>query len=167
MEVLVQDTSLTATANAIREKTGRTGLIKWVANRGFSEEISSILNAAYGFSAIASGEYTKISDSSSGYFITHNLGVIPNVLIIIAKSALSEETYSSAMNIRIKKPMLGEAAGSVNLSARTIGSGSFGGGGVSESAWASAFTTTTAKLSASMLTGHTYLWIVGVIDGLE
>ena len=50
-EYLIQDTTLTSIANAIREKTGSTGTIKPVE---FSEQIRKILYTTFYFNGILS-----------------------------------------------------------------------------------------------------------------
>ena len=42
MDYIVNDTELTATADAIREKTGDTALLEWITGKGFADVISGI-----------------------------------------------------------------------------------------------------------------------------
>lgn len=71
------EAAITASANAIREKTGDAALIQWVANKGFAEAIAAIESGGgldisqFGFTEAVFG-----STVGSNSF-THNLGKYP------------------------------------------------------------------------------------------
>ena len=56
------ETALTTMANAIREKTGETTSLEWVANKGFADIISGIESG--GDSKIIFGTFTPIEDGN-------------------------------------------------------------------------------------------------------
>lgn len=58
------ETALKAMADAIREKTGDTALIEWLANKGFAEEIAGIESGGGGV-LTASGTFIPAEDQTS------------------------------------------------------------------------------------------------------
>lgn len=80
---VIEDTTLNNTANAIREKTGKTDKI---TPSNFATEIASIETGGSGSSSelkIEVQEYTPASDETIHEF-THNLGVVPDKIEIYA-----------------------------------------------------------------------------------
>lgn len=83
---------LTAIANAIREKTEKSGELTLDQ---MVTEIQSIGGLPSGFSAIARGTHKISSDVQGGstFTLNHNLGVVPDFLIFYAPSNVAT-TYS-------------------------------------------------------------------------
>lgn len=77
------ETAITATANAIREKTGDTALIEWVANKGFAEAIAAI--EAGGELKMVTGSFTP-SETINNIKLTHELGGVPKIAAAFMKS---------------------------------------------------------------------------------
>ena len=79
------ETAITATANAIREKTGDAALLQWLEDKGFADAIAAI-EAGGGSGGdggvFATGSITPAS-STTYVEIAHELGKIPKFAIII------------------------------------------------------------------------------------
>ena len=71
--------AITASANAIREKTGDTALIEWLADKGFTEAIAAI--QAGGGDIYY--EFVTFASATKEYTIEHNLNRSPNFCISI------------------------------------------------------------------------------------
>lgn len=82
------ETAMTATADAIREKTGSTAECTWDTSAGFASLIAAIESGGVELpgtiSAMAVGTYTPTSTQSSTVTFTHGLGVIPNFVLVFA-----------------------------------------------------------------------------------
>lgn len=66
------ETAITATANAIREKTGNTELLEWVAGKGFADVIAAIESGGGGEilgHKFACGSFTLTEDTTTTYTI--------------------------------------------------------------------------------------------------
>ena len=80
------ESAITASANAIREKTGDTALIEWLADKGFAEAIAAIesgadLGEVFG-AKVATGSLVLAEDATSGVTVDFG-GVfteVPNFL---------------------------------------------------------------------------------------
>lgn len=84
-EMLVQDTSVIATADAIREKIGTSEKLNWVAGKGFADVIQSIvLNSTLpsGVTAIKTGSFIPVQGLNDNTWRSHGLGRTPNFLMI-------------------------------------------------------------------------------------
>ena len=80
-ELLVQDTSLTAIADAIRAKAESTGALAFPG--GFVDAISALVAFPEGVNAIASGTFTPAEDTSEIVSINHGMKVRPNFAFIL------------------------------------------------------------------------------------
>lgn len=94
-ELLVQDTSLSAIANVIREKTKTDGNIAFPD--GFVEAIAAMNSLPYSISAMTMGEYIPSSTITKEVIITHNLGVPPDCVITVSCNNL--EYYDNDKNV--------------------------------------------------------------------
>jgi hypothetical protein len=94
-ELLVQDTSLTAVANAIRAKAESAGALSFPG--GFVDAISALAAFPEGINAIASGTYTPTQNISSIVTIQHGMKVRPNFAFILPESTgLEEAEYENS-----------------------------------------------------------------------
>jgi hypothetical protein len=94
-ELLVQDTSLTAIANAIRAKAESAGALSFPG--GFVDAISALAAFPEGINAIASGTYTPTQNISSIVTIQHGMKVRPNFAFILPESiGLEEAEYENS-----------------------------------------------------------------------
>jgi hypothetical protein len=72
----VEEASLVATADAIREKIGEANPIEWVANKGFADAVAGIQAGGGKF------KYgTHLVSGQSSQTIMHNLGETPNLFL--------------------------------------------------------------------------------------
>lgn len=122
-----------------------------------------------GISAIECGSVTPTSDISATHSIAHNLGVIPDFLIVVAKS-IPEDSLMHALTIKKDYEQSGQQFEARHIRSYYNGS-TVGAGNKNYPAGRLPFTETTANIecssSASLKAGVTYYWIVGVIDGLN
>lgn len=88
-EVLVNDESLKAVANVIRQKAGITWPL--VFPSGFTAAIKSIKRLPFEIDAMAVGEYVCPIDTSANLQFTHNLGVLPDVVIVFSKDGATQQ----------------------------------------------------------------------------
>lgn len=65
------ETAITATANAIREKTESTDLIEWLASKGFADAIAGI--EAGGGVKMVTGSFTLAEDVTGTYYVEHDI----------------------------------------------------------------------------------------------
>ena len=79
------ESAITASANAIREKTGDTALIEWLSDKGFAEAIAAIEAGGISF---AKGKFVPSEDVPT-IEIAHNLGVAPDLLICSLNGSLA------------------------------------------------------------------------------
>ena len=161
-ELLVQDTSLNAVANAIREKTKTTGGITFPS--GFIDAIATLSEMPHGITAMEVVEYTPVSDTTSGYLnLTHTLGTKPNFIFGFKKNGTKQ---SDVLNWIIHTGIL-DGSGNMN------GAYFSGSGNTITTFSVSPYTNASAKFRAAncsntckLLAGTTYVWYVGVIEGL-
>lgn len=91
------EAAITASANAIREKTGDTALIQWLAEKGFAEAIAAIeaggegVKLAYG-SIVATQQYYLD--------IQHDLGEIPDFALLFQPGVLGGGYYNYLFYIK-------------------------------------------------------------------
>lgn len=95
-ELLVQDTSLTTVADAIREKADITG--KLTFPNGFADAIRSLSRGANVdcITDIVSGTYTPTKDITNTVGIAHGMDVTPNFVFLFNEGEID---YSSTKNI--------------------------------------------------------------------
>ena len=104
------EAAITASANAIREKTGDTALIQWLAEKGFAEAIAAI--EAGGGVRIYSGTYTPQSDTTAGTITDVLAGNTPNDWPeIIVMYALRTETQENTSHLEARFVMKTGASG--------------------------------------------------------
>lgn len=132
-ELLVQDTSLTAIANAIRAKAESTGALAFPG--GFVDAISALVAFPEGVNAIASGTYTPTQNTSSIVTIQHGMNVMPNFAFILPEPVdINEEDYENcqAWQIVFDQNHIhsdGIGSGDIYYRASGTGVGSIGGSG--------------------------------------
>lgn len=88
-EMLVQDASLTAIADAIRAKAET--IDELVFPNGFVEAISALTSFPEGVNAVASGTYTPASVITTPVIVEHGMKVCPNFMFIIPESVRIEK----------------------------------------------------------------------------
>ena len=94
-ELLVQDTSVIATADAIREKIGTSAKLDWVANKGFADVIKAIVSnnsLPSGVTAISTGSIV-FQDINAGAYFKHGLGRVPNFIMLFVEGGIDIYEY--------------------------------------------------------------------------
>ena len=84
-ELLVQDTSVIATADAIREKINSTEPIEWVSGKGFADVIKAIVTNSElpsGITAISTGSFVPAEGLNDDVWFRHGLGATPNFVMV-------------------------------------------------------------------------------------
>ena len=161
-ELLVQDTSIIATANAIRQKLGKANLIEWVSNKGFADAVASIDVFPTGVNALTSGIYTPTSNVIGKTQLTHDLGAAPNLVVVFLMDEVTDISFSSQIcynKLSATRPTC--IVSSDNGYSRPT---------YSQTTFANDFTANTLTIRAdqeSLVAGRDYLWIAMIIDGLE
>lgn len=174
-EYMIQGETLTAIANAIREKTGGTANL---SPEQMAAEISNISAGGalpIGISALASGTYTSASNASGDLTITHNLGKVPNFAILLLCDDISTNigpALAILYYFQLYKPIYdGSNYYNVRGNACYIGSsGTLNTTNVSSTDDSLAPTENTVTFkghsTGRINAGSTYRWVVGVIDGI-
>lgn len=167
-ELLVQDTSIIATANAIREKLGNSDLIEWVVNKGFADAISALSAFPDGVTALASGTYTPAQDISSLVSINHGMDAYPNFAFILPEpTAIKESDYNNcqAWQIIFDQDRIhsdGIGSGGIYYSVHGTDTGSVGGSGSVSNTSKAGYNATVCRFYASsgykFKAGVTYRW---------
>ena len=85
-EYLIQDSTLTSIADAIREKTGEITALTPAAMATAIAGIVAGGGLPDGFSALTSGTITPASAIDISVEVEHGLGVVPNFMMILAGS---------------------------------------------------------------------------------
>ena len=170
MEMLVQDTSIIATANALREKLGSSDLIEWVANKGFSDAIASIAaGLPNGITAIASGTYTPTSWVKKPVQIEHGMSVTPNVVFYAMEGDLTIDgdiTSYIIMGIDMSKNIT-IANGTDTIDGHTYIYGSIGGAmTIGGSHTDGSYITLYGSNERALRYGKTYRWLAAYVEGL-
>lgn len=99
-ELLVQSDSLTAIADAIREKAESTDPL--VFPTGFIDALSNIGGLPNGITALASGQYTPVSDVVGAVDFEHGFGFMPNFAILCVEGQnISEDNYAGYLQWQI------------------------------------------------------------------
>lgn len=163
-ERLVQDESLVSVAEAIRTKLGNADALTFP--EGFVDAISAIIiggGLPDGIAAMATGEYTP-SEYTETVTITHDLGVKPNVFMLLPKTAAGSDSYLSAY-IHISQ-YIAQSSGQPfkvvlrgTTPAAEVGLGSL-----------SSLTTTVCAVTSKYGTleaGKTYFWLAAVVEGIS
>ena len=133
MEMLVQDTSLTAIADAIRAKAESTDALSFPG--GFVDAISALSGFPEGVNAFASGTYTPAQDISSLVSINHGMDAYPNFAFILPEpTAIKEIDYKNcqAWQIIFDQDRInsdGNGSGGIYYSVHGTDAGSAGGSG--------------------------------------
>lgn len=155
-EYLVQDSSLEAIADAIRERTGSGASIAFPD--GFIEAIANMGGGVpVGFSAMESGEYIPSADSDEAVTIAHTLGVVPDIVL-----AFLADTYNSTASFVYEITSSGKIATSAKWTAAVRGSTQadmFASGSASITNASFEFN---AKQS-SIYAGKRYMWLAFVL----
>ena len=88
-DYIVKEESLTAIAQAIRDKTVNQAKISFP--EGFESGIRSMAGKLSRVEKIACGTFTVVSDETVGESVAHWMGVAPDVVFVIAKGELTED----------------------------------------------------------------------------
>lgn len=79
---LITQTTLTGIADAIRAKTGTSDAMR-------PDEMAALIQSISGGGKVAAGSVTPSGNYTSSVTITHNLGVVPNLIAIFAADVIS------------------------------------------------------------------------------
>lgn len=150
-ELLVQSDSLTAIADAIREKAESTDPL--VFPTGFIDALAAIGGGSGlpgGITALATGEYTPASDVMTTIAIRHNMAVMPNIYIAFSEeSPIDTDTYKNYIVATIV------IAKSASTGSRTFSRLDFARTGELQS---SNFTTGAESTYGGIISTHLYIW---------
>lgn len=169
------ETAMTATADAIRAKTGDTDDCTWDPVTGFADLIKRIGNTGIklpeGMRSIAVGTYTPPSNLSTPVTISHGLGEKPNFLLVFAGYGLKTDvnSYNFVLSEHFQErpfTVSGTALSAVGAITVLKKSGSgvgsyfyYNGSPLGEETFE-----IRANTSAYLQSGTTYYWICGVIN---
>ena len=157
---------LTAIANAIRSKTGKSATLTL---EQMVTEITGIETGGglpTGISEVAYGESTLTSDQTSGIWgVSHGMSATPNFVFVMIKT----DTVVNGMITHIAVTRRGNAvtggiryynsSGAASATTLSVNNGS---------AWESMkqFLFSWNPSTCTLKGGHTYIWMCGVIDGI-
>lgn len=117
-EYLIQDTTLTAIADAIREKTGDEGEI---AVSAMAEKIGKIVASNTGGNlTLKIGSFTP--GSAGIYTVTHDMGIVPDIVFVYPHHVgtngylISAVGFSQAMHDALGGGYISDTVGLVNSS---------------------------------------------------
>ena len=164
------EADLTSIANAIREKAETSDSL--VFPSGFLNAISNLevgSGLPNGISALASGTFTISSNNVSTYTFEHGLGVKPNFYFVVAAKEFQYTEWNNAI-YRIFGEDLGgnicfKALWYSNSSTDALVSRNVRGGYIATND--STITTENFGTSYTFRNGMTYVWVCGVIDGVQ
>ena len=169
-ELLVQDTSLIAIANAIRQKTEKSGNI--VFPSGFVNAINAIVTGGglpNGVKKVDAGTYVP-STNDTQIVLSHNLGEAPNFamyIVDVGNSRLPDFGTFALSGLRVKLTcFVGAGTQLKGVEIYCFSNSSYVDGkshNVASVGDASTFTIYNEKPFKS---GITVRWIAGVIDGI-
>lgn len=172
-DYIIQDTTLTAIADAIREKAGGTAALTPAAMVTAIEGIETGGGLPDGISAIASGTFTPTSNITSRYSVAHGLGVIPNFFIVtVVGSFTYGSAFVSSYFVRANHTDSGNNKYIGTQQQRYL-NGSKGSASSSSGITAISNVADSTNIivpafsSGRLLSGVEYRWIAGVIDGLN
>lgn len=166
-EYIIQDSTLTAIADAIREKTGGTAVLTPAEMATMITGIETGGGLPDGVSAIASGTFTPTSTITTSYSVEHGLGTTPDFFIVVASDTIpygnafmhesfvrfsfsyNNKTYSG---VRSYSSANSTAAVNSYSQVLTDNSGCVSG---------SHFTISHVGMNERLLTFFTYRWIAG------
>lgn len=178
MEYMIQGETLTAIANAIREKTGGTNPID---PSQMATEISGMSGGGlpFGIEALAAGTYTITTESTSGIDIEHGLGVTPNFFLwtLDGEDMVVAAPYKIVSSLNICRTVSENATASNSYAVSVVykyynssSNYSIGYTDVRSSNAKTYMNATTCRMRASnsskLLAGYTYRWVAGVITGI-
>lgn len=158
-ELLVQDTSLIAVADAIRAKAESTASIPFP--QGFIDAIESISAHPDGITAMEKIEYTPAEDTSTNSLnLDHGLGVAPNFVIGLRMDGSAE---GDVMNWCFVSPV--PISDTLYSNPYNKGTSTIATSATCPKA-ALDETSFRAKPNGTILrAGTTYVWYIGVIEG--
>ena len=142
---LVKDSTLTAIANAIREKTETTATM-------LPSEMAALIAGITG-AKVAYGTVTY-TDYQSTRTITHGLGVIPNLFIMFSDSSTNYATLSDRCLVNALLP----DGRSMYMKKSSSNVGIYNG------TYHTDITATTIKVSVSGYLCMTNTWVAGVVE---
>lgn len=160
-ELLVQDTSLIAVADAIRAKAESTASIPFP--QGFIDAIEAIGAFPDGITALERIEYTPVNDTTS-LTLNHNLGVAPNFFFGLRYGGSAQSGYlnwCAVMPVPVSSTGVCSFAynyGTSNSSSVTTTISSYY---LKETTFMAIPERDNSKLCA----GTTYVWYVGHVEG--
>lgn len=195
-EYIVQDTSLTPIADEIRVLSGVSNKLSLSAMAKNTKDANSevdtqtdllaqVLEALSGkaggglpdgVSAIACGSFTPTEDISGTYVITHNLDAVPNFWSVTAIGPIDLASKPYGMLSQSFYKITTVRSDGVTLAGSRLiqyctasGKGAITSSNVSNISGACTFSNIYLSGSTSwkLVAGVTYIWVVGVIDGLK
>lgn len=151
----IEDTTLTAIANAIREKGGTNAAMTPAEMAALIDAIEAGGGVPEGLTAVTAGSFTPTSNTTS-YSVKHGLGTTPTFAIVMVKSASSSEAAQYIGQIAAGSPISNGMYYYRLANSTGNASSALGGTKLSSSA-------ITLLLSSSypLLAGKVYRWCVG------
>lgn len=148
---LIKDSTLTAIADAIREKTETTGTM-------LPSEMAALIQGITG-SKFAWGTYVNTLSRYSSITITHGLGVIPNLILLLCNTGITT-------NMNVINYSFAPTEQHTNMIYLNKNAGSAPGYGFYTEP---ALTTTTMTLTVPSggyyyAYSATYIWMAGVVE---
>ena len=170
------NSEMTALADAIREKSGRTEKMGIAAMKEAVKGISAG-GLPSGVSALASGTYTPTEDKTTNTAITHNLGVAPNFFVWMLEESMATTPVAS---LNIGGAIIGKQA-KYNASSSITYTAHYFMRGYTSTSQINGYTSSVAKSTYlnetqcmmqcnstyKLKAGYTYRWVCGVMDGIN
>lgn len=88
---LITDATLTGIADAIREKTGTSAAMR-------PDEMATLIQSISGGGKVAWGSFTPRLSTTTSVDITHNLGVVPNLIAVFIQSNLQTKNRMAVLS---------------------------------------------------------------------
>ena len=89
---LITQATLTGIADAIREKTGTSAAMR-------PGEMAALIQSISGGAKVAWGSFTPRLSTTTSVDITHNLGVVPNLIAIFIKDNLQTKNRVAVLSL--------------------------------------------------------------------
>lgn len=89
---LITQETLTGIANAIRAKAGTSAAMR-------PDEMAALIQSISGGGKVAWGSFTPTGSNTSNIDITHNLGVVPNLIVIFASGSVTSTSRVIVLHV--------------------------------------------------------------------
>lgn len=89
---LITEATLTGIADAIREKAGTSAAMR-------PDEMAALIQSISGGGKVAWGSFTPTGSYTSSVDITHNLGVVPNLIVIFVAKSITATSRMVALHV--------------------------------------------------------------------